>query len=187
MMVGMSGLWMPIVLSAVVVFVASWAIHMFIGWHKGEYPAVPNQDAVGDALRPFNIAPGEYLLPRPASTKDMGSPEYQAKLKRGPVMILTVRANEMTKMGPMLGFWFLYCLAVSVCAAFLGGRTMHLGSTYLHVFKIIGTTAFIGYTAALWQSWIWWGRTFRSTFMATVDGVIYAALTAGVFGWLWPR
>jgi hypothetical protein len=55
------------------------------------------------------------------------------------------------------------------------------------VFRFAGTTAFIGYSVALWQMSIWYRRAWSTTIKATVDGLIYALLTAGVFGWLWPR
>ena len=46
---------------------------------------------------------------------------------------------------------------------------------------------FSPYAVALWQLSIWYGRSWRITIMYTLDGLIYALLTAGVFGWLWPR
>jgi hypothetical protein len=61
------------------------------------------------------------------------------------------------------------------------------GSDYLRVFRFAGTTAFIAYSAALWQMPIWYRRSWVITIKATVDGLIYALLTAGTFGWLWPR
>jgi hypothetical protein len=61
------------------------------------------------------------------------------------------------------------------------------GSPYLAVFRFVGVTAFIGYSVALWQMSIWYHRSWSTTAKATVDGLIYALLTAGTFGWLWPR
>jgi hypothetical protein len=103
-------LWLPIVAAAVIVFVASSIIHMVSPWHKSDYPKVPNEDKVMDALRPFAIPPGDYMIPRPASQKDMQSPEFADKLKKGPVMIVTVLPNGPRGMGKYLGQWFLYCV-----------------------------------------------------------------------------
>jgi hypothetical protein len=83
--------------------------------------------------------------------------------------------------------WFLYGIAVSVCAAYIAGRALPSGASYLQVFRFAGTTAFIGYSLALWQMSIWYRRSWVTTFKATVDGLIYGLLTAGTFGWLWPR
>jgi hypothetical protein len=83
--------------------------------------------------------------------------------------------------------WFLFTLAVSVFAAYVAGRALPAGSPYLAVFRFVGTTAFIGYSVALWQTSIWYARSWSLSAKSTVDGLIYALLTAGVFGWLWPR
>ena len=50
-MTALSALLVPIVLSAVIVFVASFIIHMALPWHKSDYPKVPNEDRVREALR----------------------------------------------------------------------------------------------------------------------------------------
>jgi hypothetical protein len=34
---------------------------------------------------------------------------------------------------------------------------------------------------------IWYSRAWINTIKSTIDGLIYALLTAGTFGWLWPR
>ena len=34
---------------------------------------------------------------------------------------------------------------------------------------------------------IWWGKPWRNTCLEALDGVLYGLLTAGSFGWLWPR
>jgi hypothetical protein len=75
---------------------------------------------------------------------------------------------------------------ISVFAAYIAGRAVPAGGEYLEVFRFAGTTAFIGYTAALWQVSIWYKRRWSTTLKSTFDGLIFALLTAGVFGWLWP-
>lgn len=186
-MTGLSALWLPILLSSLLVFVASSVIHMVLPWHKSDYPKVPNEDRVREALRPLAIPPGDYFLPRPANAKDMKSPEFIEKMQQGPVMVLTVMPNGPTSMGRNLSLWFVYCTAVGFFAAYVAGRTLPAGESYLRVFQLIGATAFIGYSLALWQMSIWYRRAWSATIKATFDGLIYALLTAGTFGWLWPR
>lgn len=186
-MTGLSALWLPILLSAVIVFVVSAIIHMASPWHQSDYPKLPNEDKVRDALRPLGIPPGDYFIPRPADRADMRSPQFDEKMKQGPVVVFTVIPNGLMPMAKLMGQWFLYALVVGVFAGYVAGRALPYGAAYLHVFRFAGVTAFLGYSAALWQMSIWYRRSWLTTFKATVDGLIYALLTAGTFGWLWPR
>ena len=140
-----------------------------------------------DALRPLAIPPGDYMLPRAASTQEMRSPEFAAKMARGPVMVVTVMPSGAIAMGKSLVLWFVYCAVVSLFAAYIAGRALPVGAPYPRVFQLVGASAFIGYTLALWQMSIWYRRAWSTTVKATVDGLIYALLSAGAFGWLWPR
>lgn len=186
-MTGLFALWLPILLSAVVVFVASSIIHMVLPWHKSDYPKVPNEDRVRDAIRALAIPPGDYMIPRPSSTEEMKSPAFAEKVKEGPVLVMTVLPPGPMSMGKNLTQWFVYCVVVSIFAAYVAGRALPPGSEYLKVFRFAGVTAFVGYALALWQMTIWYGRSLTATFKSTVDGLVYALLTAGVFGWLWPH
>jgi len=179
-------LWLPILLSAVLVFVASSIIHMSHLWHKNEYPAVPDQDRLMAAVRPLAIPPGDYKVPRAATMKEMQAPDFVAKLNAGPVMVLTVLRSGPISMTRSLVLWFVYTLVVGLFAAYVASRALAPGADYLRVFQLSGATAFIGHTIALWQMSIWYNRSWKLSLTATIDGLIYALLTAGVFGWLWP-
>lgn len=183
----LTALWLPVLLSAVIVFVVSSAIHMFTPWHKGDYAKLPNEGQTMDVLRPLAIPPGEYMMPRPSSSQEMRSPEFKEKMNKGPVMMLTVFPGGSTAMGKQLILWFLYSVVVGIFAGYIAGRALPTGSEYLPVFRFVGASAFLGYSAALWQQSIWYRRSWLTTFKMTVDGLLYALLTAGTFGWLWPR
>jgi len=186
MMTGLEALLLPILVSAVVVFVASSVIHMGPLWHRGDYPRVAKEDDVRAALRPLAIPPGDYMIPRAASGAELRSPEFQEKLRQGPVAVLTVLPSGPFAMGRSLVLWFLYSVVVSFFAAYVAGRALPPDAHYLQVFRFAGAMAFTGYSVALWQMSIWYKRAWSLTIKATVDGLIYALLTAGVFGWLWP-
>ena len=186
-MVELTALWMPIVGSAVLVFVASSIIHMALPYHKSDYSKLPNEDKVLDALRGHNLAPGFYHFPRCESHKDMKAPEYIEKLNKGPIGLLTVFPNGQPKMGSYLGAWFAYCLVVSVVVAYLGTRTMSAGTPYLQVFRVAGAAAFMCYGVAHTHASIWEGRPWGNTLKFWFDGLVYGSLTAGMFGWLWPK
>ncbi len=186
-MTALSALLVPIVLSAVIVFVASSIIHMALPWHKGDYPKVPNEERVRDALRPLAIPPGDYMIPRASGMQDMKSPEFLAKMNEGPVMVVTVMPNGPWTMGKNLAQWFVYSIVVGVFAAYVAATALPPGAPYPRVFQLVGVTAFIGYALALWQLSIWYRRDWITTIKSNVDGLIYGLLTAGTFGWLWPH
>ena len=83
MMVPLTALWLPIVLSAVAVFIASSLIHMVIGWHNADYAKLPDEDAIRGAMRDAGLDAGEYFFPRADTAKDNMGPEMQAKVRRG--------------------------------------------------------------------------------------------------------
>lgn len=186
-MTGVTALWLPILLSVIAIFIVSSVIHMLLPWHKGDYLRLPNEDAVMDALRPLAIAPGDYMIPNASSMADMKSPEFSAKMDRGPVMIATVRPNGMPTMTRSLVLWFLYLLVVTVGCAYIAGRTLPPSAGHRMVFRPVMMGAFLGYAAALWQMTIWYHRSMATTIRSTVDSVIYAGITALLFAYLWPR
>ncbi len=186
-MVGLDVLWLPILISAVVTFAVSSAIHMMLPWHKNDYRKVPKETEALDALRPLAIPPGDYMAPRASSMQEMRSPDFAEKMKRGPILVLTVMPNGSTSMVKSLVLWFVYMAVVGIFAAYVAGRALPAGAGFRQVFRFTGTTAFIGFSLALWQMSIWYHRSWVTTIKATVDGLVYALLTAAVFGWLWPR
>ncbi len=186
-MVPIMSLWLPILLSAVIVFVASSIIHMAIPIHKSDYRKLPDEGKVLDALRAAGVTPGrEYRFPF-CSMKEMKSPEIQEQFKRGPIGALTITPSGAPAMGKYLTQWFLYCVVVSIFTAYLTGRTRLPGTSYMEVFRVAGTTAFLSYSLAQIQNAIWRGATWVVTMKHVFDGLIYGLLTAGTFGWLWPK
>lgn len=185
-MVPVMSLWIPILVGAVLVFIASSVIHMVLKYHNNDFRKLPDEDAVANALRPLNIPPGEYVLPHAGGAEAMKSPEYQEKLNKGPVAMMNVMPNGQWSMGSSLVQWFLYSIVVGIFAAYVAGRALGPGAPYLEVFRFSGTAAFLGYTLALAQTSIWYRRAWSTTLKSMFDGLIYALLTAGAFGWLWP-
>jgi hypothetical protein len=186
-MIPILDLWMPIVVATVLVFLASSMLHMLLTYHRRDYKALPQEDQVMDGLRRASIPPGFYVFPYAPSAKAMGSPEMQEKYRRGPVGLLTMLPSGPPAMGKSLGLWFGYCLLVGVFVAYLAGRTLAPGTDYLAVFRVAGTVAFLAYGVANLVDSIWKAQPWPNTWRAVADGLVYALLTAGVFGWLWPR
>ena len=97
------------------------------------------------------------------------------------------RMIRARRVGASLAQWFVYCVVIGIVAGYVAGRALEPNAEYLAVFRFVGTTAFVSYAAALWQSSIWFSRSWTSTAKSTFDGLVYAVLTAGTFGWLWPQ
>jgi hypothetical protein len=180
-------LWLPILLSAVIVFVASSIIHMILGYHSNDFRPFPKEDEAADALRKMNLPAGQYAYPKPNSSKEMNSPEFKDKVKKGPGIILTVWPGGSQSMTASLIQWFVFLIVVGVFVAYVTGRASGWEATYLTVFRFAGATAFACHVMASWHETIWYKRPWTVSLKNTFDGLVYALLTAGVFGWLWPR
>jgi len=186
-MIGIPALWLPILLSAVFVFIASSIIHMMLGYHANDHKKLPDEDAAADALRKLNIPAGQYFLPHAGSMKEHGSPAFQEKIKRGPNAMLTIWPGGSVSMTANLIQWFVYSVIVGIFAAYVAGRALDPGANYLAVFRFVGVTAFACYAIGGWQESVWYKRPFSVSLKNTFDGLVYAMLTAGTFGWLWPE
>jgi hypothetical protein len=187
-MVSIASLWLPILLSAVIVFVASFILHMVLPFHRHDFRQLAREDEVMNALRAFDIAPGDYLVPCATGPQSMHDPAFHERTKRGPVFVATfMDPARRTSLAGNLAMWFVYSIVVGVFAAYIAGEALPAGTPYPRVFQFAGCTAFIAYAVALWQNSIWYSKSWGTTLRSTVDGLIYGLLTAGVFGWLWPR
>ena len=184
-MVSVTSLWLPILVAAALVFVVSSVIHMLLGYHAADYGAVPAEDDVQAALRKFSLSPGDYMVPCPKGSKP--TQDFIDKHRRGPALLMTVMPAGEMAMGAQLAMWFVYCVVTGTLVGYVAGIALPAGADYRAVFRLASTVAFIGYVLALWQMSIWYRKSWGSTLRSTLDGLIYALLTAGVFGWLWPR
>lgn len=185
-MVALTSLWLPTLLSAVFVFFASFVMHMVLRYHRNDFAKVPAEDDVMAAFAKVGVPPGDYMFPHGGGPDAMKDPAFVEKMSRGPVAVLTVIPSGPPAMGAQLAQWFVYCIVVSVFAGYVAARALPPGADYLEVFRFAGTTAFAAYALGLWQNSIWYRRKWSTTLKQTFDGLIYALLTAGTFGWLWP-
>jgi hypothetical protein len=185
-MVSLTALWLPIVLSAVIIFFASFVMHMLLKYHNSDYRKLPDEDKILAALRPANLTPGLYVFPH-CTHADMKSPAMMDKFKHGPVGMMTMRPNGPPAMPKFLIQWFIYCLVIGFFVAYLTAHTVAQGAHYLAVFRVAGTAGFMAYGLGGLSNGIWKGQPWSSVIKEAVDGLVYGLLTAGTFGWLWPR
>jgi hypothetical protein len=179
-------LWIPVTVSAVVVFVASSVLHMVLKYHKADYKPLPNEDAVRDSLGKGAPAPGVYYTPYCADMKQMAEPAIQEKYAKGPVALLTVLPNGMPKLQKHLVLWFGFSLLTSFVAAYVARHTLAPGADRMLVMRITGTVAFAAYGVGRIMDSIWKGQPWSNTVREIVDGGIYSVLTGLTFVFLWP-
>ena len=183
----LAALWLPILLGAVFVFVASSIIHMGPFWHKNDFPQLPDENKARAAIGALQVPPGEYMLPRCDTHAEMRSPEFLQKMNDGPVLMLTVRPNGMPGMGKMMALWFLHLLLIALFAGYIASHALAPGAHYLDVFRYVGSAAFMALALGLPVNSIWYSRQWSTTFKLMFDGLVYSLVMAGVFGWLWPK
>ncbi len=185
-MVPMAQLWLPILLSAVFVFIASSIIHMATPMHKADFRKMPGEDAILTQMRAQGLQPGSYMFPGAESMKDCGSPEMIEKFKRGPVGMMTVMPSGAPGMGKNLVQWFLFSVLVSAFVAHLAGQAFAPGAASKMVFHMSALAAVLGYATRPLPDSIWKGQPWSITVKFVIDGVVYAAVTGLTFAWLWP-
>ena len=187
MIIPITTLWLPILIGAVLAFLASFVLHMLLPLHRSDFVKLPNEDEVMEALSKHQIPPGDYVMPHGGGTEVAKTEAFQQKVQKGPVAVMTVMEPAVfTSMGSTLVQWFAYLLLVGILTAYVAGRTLEAGAEYLSIFRLTGTVSFAAYSMALMPQSIWWKKSWAATLKSMFDGLVYAALTAGAFGWLWP-
>ena len=184
-MVCICHLWLPILVAAVLVFVASSLIHMVVKWHNADDLQLPNEDEVRAAIRHGNPKPGQYILPH-SHMEERAKPEARQKYEEGPVGLITLGANGMPNMGKALGGWFVFNLAIATAVGFLLLHTTTAGVSHRHVFRIAAAITFLVHAGGALPAAIWMGRPWRIVAKEVVDGLVYGLVTGAAFGWLWP-
>jgi hypothetical protein len=186
-MVPLAQLWLPILLSAVLVFFASSILHMVLKfWHQPDCSGFSNEDEVRAAVRNGSTGPGIYMVPycNPAMMKQ---PEMQQKFKEGPIAFVFIRPSGQLNMAAPLIQWFLFCLLVSLVTAHIAGGTLAPGTPSMRVFCLSGLAALMGHAFGAIPMGIWWGHPWRSAVKHFIDGIIYALIVGGVIAWFWPQ
>jgi hypothetical protein len=169
-MEGLIALWIPILLAAIVMFFASSIAWMLLPFHKHDWAKLPDQAAAMNALA--GVEPGQYLAPH----GDMNAPWFASIL-----------VQRRVNMGTRLTLWFLNQLLIAALTAYLIYYALPPEAEYLLVFRIAGTALVLGQIGALFARAIWWGWKWNVVLVEAVEGVVYALLAAGVFGWWWVR
>ncbi len=186
MLTALLSLWLPILVSAVVVWIASAIIWMAMPHHKRDRINLPDQEAMIQFVRSHNIPPGNYVFPYCGDAAQRNSPAMKEAIERGPIGTLSLWPTPM-KMGPKMLATFLVYLAVSIFLAYLASITIEPHANHMRVFRIVGTGGILAYCFAFIPNAVWFGGYLRTIVACIIDGIFYGLITAAIFAWLWPR
>jgi len=174
-------LWLPIVLSAVALFFASFLSWMVLQLHKHDWKKLEHEDEFLAAAGRCNLAEGSYMFPGCKSQADMQSDEYKRKYEAGPRGVMTILPK--VNMGQNLGLTFAYFLVVSAMLGYLATMAIKPGEDFLQVFRFVSSAGLLTFLAAIVQHAIW----FRPRIVGhVIESVAYAAITGAIFAALWP-
>jgi len=180
-------LWLPVLVAAALVWIASAIVWMALPHHKTDFSRLPNEAGVIDALRKLALKPGQYLTPFMPDMKNMKDPAVVKRFEEGPIAMINVRPNGMPGMGKNLVAYFAYCFLVSFVTAYVARHTLHFDTPRALVFRLTGTVAIAAYTLALIPESIWMWRPWSATWKSVCDSIVYGMLTGAVFAILWPK
>jgi hypothetical protein len=182
MLTSLLSLWLPILLSGIALFFASFAAWMILPHHKKEWIGLPNEDAVMRELSSDNLPPGQYCFPYAATPADMKSETYKAKMQAGPRGTITLW-KAPPNMGVNMLCTVLFFLVANFVIAYLAAMVLPPGEDRMRVFRFVGTAGVLTYGTANILNGIWFGRKMVSDI---VDGVVYGLITGAIFALLWP-
>jgi hypothetical protein len=179
-------LWLPILASAVGVFVVSSIVHMALTHHKKDCTPMPGEETVLAAMRQAGVMRGDYMFPYAGSMKEMATPQMQQKLAQGPVGYLTIIPSGPIQMGKSLMQWFVYSLVISFLSAYVGWHALSAAAPFGAAMRITGSVATAAYAVSYAHGSIWRGMPWGTTWRFAIDGLAYGLTTGAIFGWLWP-
>ncbi len=185
MMQELFGLWLPIIVSAVAVFMASALAWMVLPHHKADWKGISGEDAFLGNLGSLGIKPGQYMFPFCESGVQMKDPQFKKRWDAGPHGTLTIWSGP-PNMGRNLTLTFIFYLVVGLFVAYLGAMALEPGERFIRVFRVTSVAAIIAYVFGMVPQAIWFGRPSRTLLMDVLDGLVYGSITGLIFGWLWP-
>ena len=179
-------LWLPILLSAVVIWVISAIVWMALPHHKQDFIALPDEDGFMDYVRKSGIKPGNYVFPDFRDPKAMKSEKIQKALEEGPVGHLSVWPTPVTMGGKLVATFIVY-LVVSTLIAYLTRVALSGPAPFAKVFQVAGTAGILAYCFSFIPNAVWFGSYKRTIVANIVDGIVYGLITGAIFAWRWPQ
>lgn len=177
-------LWLPILLSAVATFFASFIFWAVLPFHKNDYKRLPDEEAFSTAVRALNIPPGNYAFPYCENNKQQKDPAFIARMAQGPTGIISLWGR--ISMGRNMLLTVLACLLTSTVIAYLGWSALGAGADFMRALRIVGTAGVLAYSFGFIANDIWFGTYGRTIALKMLDGVVYGLINGLIFAALWP-
>ena len=177
-------LWLPVLVSAVVVFILSFLDWMVLPHHKADVKVLPDEKVLTDHLRQLNLAPGMYMWPN-CSGAERKSAEFKARYDAGPWGSMTV-LDRKPNFALNLFLVFVFYVLVSVFVGYLTANARAAGAAFAPVFQVAGATAVLGYCAGAIPGALFFGKPGRFMLTDFIDSLVYGLATGLIFAWLWP-
>lgn len=178
-------LWLPVLVSSIVVFMASFVAWMVLPHHKSDWSKLGKEEEFTAALNSLEVTPGQYMFPYFSDAAEMKSDDFKARWAAGPRGTLSIWAGE-PNMGLNLLWTFLFYIVTGIFIAYLGKIGLPAGAAFVDVFRFTTTAAILAHCFGNIPNAIWFKKKGRSVVNDLLDGIVYGVLTGLVFAWLWP-
>ena len=174
-------LWLPILVSTIALFFASFLSWMVLRLHEKDWRKVEGEDGLIATIRELNVPTGNYMFPGVNTMKEMNDSAYQAKYKSGPRGIMTVlpEANMGKNLALTVVYFFVCCCTFGYLASF----ALDKGQDSLTVFRFVATVALLTFCASIIQHAIW----FKNRVVGhVIESFAYSLIAGAIFAALWP-
>jgi hypothetical protein len=178
-------LWLPILLSAVAVWILSALVWMAMPHHKQDFIRLPDEDGFMDYVRQSGIKPGNYVFPDFRGREAMKSPKVEKALNDGPVGHLSLWPTPLTMGGKMVATFIVYLVA-SILIGYLTRVALPGAAPFAKVFQVAGTAGILAYCFSFIPNAVWFGSYRRTIVANIIDGIVYGLITGAIFAWRWP-
>ena len=176
-------LWLPIVASAVLLFVLSAASHMALPWRRNEWGRITESEALQASLE--GLRPGLYAFPAAPDPKQQMTKEWRDRWAKGPSGWLTIAPRAPVDMGRNMALSVVAYLLVACLAAYVAWHALGPAPHGRAVFRLVGTLGFMSFGVGTVFESIWYHRPWRAYASDALDALLSGLVMAAAFAWLW--
>ena len=127
------------------------------------------------------------MFPYADSPAAMKEERVSKAFEEGTAGFITVLPRGIPNMGRNMALSAILNVVVASLVACVACLTLAPGADYMTVFRVTAVATWLAYGTGTVYDAIWFGRPWSGVFKGFGDALIYALLTGGAFGWLWPE